>query len=98
MYSYIFEPRAAIEYKEAILWYLEISLYAAENFDKLLKARIDEICLNPTLHNKTRKNYREAVVVKYPFSVIYFVEEEIRTVVIISIFHHKRNPKLKYRM
>jgi len=33
MYNYIFEQRAVIEYKEALLWYMERSINAAENFE-----------------------------------------------------------------
>ncbi len=97
MHNYIFEQRAVAEYKEALLWYMERSIKAAENFEIALLEKLNEICISPPLYGNTTGKFSETNLKKYPYSIIYFVEEEIQTVVVISVFHHKRNPKLKYK-
>lgn len=96
MYSYLFEPKAMLEYKDAILWYLERSVIAAENFEVALMNKLSEVCKNPTLYPVRKLQIRECTIKKYPYSILYFIEDQIRTVVVISIFHHNRNPDFKY--
>ncbi len=97
MYSCIFEQRAVSEYKKALLWYLERSISAAEDFEIILMDKLKTICKNPEMYTSLSKKFRETSLKTYPYSIIYFVEEEIKTVVVISVFHHKRNPGLKYK-
>lgn len=95
-YSYIYEPRAIIEFENAFEWYWEQSHSAAENFESRVKEKIHDICSNPFLYRKIRKHFREVHLKKYPFSIVYSVNEETLTIIIMSIFHHRRNPKRKY--
>ena len=96
-YSIAYQPRALKEYEEAAAWYKERSIQAAENFDSGIKEKIDILRKAPTHYRKTYKEFREVQLYKYPFNIIYFVDEAKKLVVISSIFHHKRNPKTKYR-
>ena len=43
------------------------------------------------------KNFHEVALTKYPDSLIYLVHENELTVIISSIYHHKRSPQKKYR-
>lgn len=96
-YTYIFEPRALNEYKEAVIWYRERSEIAARNLTKELKSGLEAICDNPLLYRNTYKIFREISLKKYPYCIVYFVDERTKTVIITSLYHHKRNPKKKYR-
>jgi hypothetical protein len=42
------------------------------------------------------KNFRELNVRKYPFTIAYAFDENVRLVTVISFYHHKKNPKNKY--
>jgi len=97
MYTYIVEPKAQEEYEQSIQWYGVRSEAAALNFIYSIESAIMVICKNPFLYKKRYKFFHEAVIKKYPYSVIYTVEEKINTVVIISIFQHNRNPKKKFK-
>lgn len=44
----------------------------------------------------TRQEEGELTLKKYPFNLIYYIDEERQRVVIVSIYHHKRNPTGKY--
>jgi len=95
-YTHIYEADAQLEYEEAILWYLEKSNQASRNFELEINEKLKEICLKPTLYRNTKKYFREALLKKYPFSIIYFIDEEHHNIVITSVFHNSRNPKKKY--
>jgi hypothetical protein len=47
MYSYSFDPVAAIEYEEAYHWYLERSSVASDNFIVAVDNAIKAICTHP---------------------------------------------------
>ena len=95
-YKYIYAPVAFIEYKDAISWYDMHSKRAAENFVIAVNEKIKSICKNPTRYRNTYKIYRETSLRKYPYYLIYFIDESKRIVVITSVYHHKRNPRRKY--
>lgn len=52
---------------------------------------------NPLLFKVSKKEFRDAKVSIFPFLIIYKIDYEKNVVVIISIFHCKRNPKQKYK-
>jgi plasmid stabilization system protein ParE len=95
-YRVTFRKRASEEYLDALLWYKYRSIYAAENFVIVINETIKNISLNPKKYKNTYKEFYEAKTKKYPFSIVYFIDEEIKTIVIVSIFHFKRNPRKKF--
>lgn len=97
MYQYILDPKAQKDYEDSIEFYAERSELATLNFIDLVELTIDLICKNPSINRNKYKNYFEIVLDKYPFTIIYAIEEEIKLIVIISIYHHSRNPKYKYK-
>ena len=96
-YKSIFSERAAKEYFDAIAWYKKRSLQAAGNFVSFVRQTLDEIEGQPDHFRLTYKNYHEAKIKKYPFSIVYFIDKKEQVVVITTIFHHKRNPRKKFR-
>lgn len=98
MYNYLVEPKAQKEYDESIEWYSERSELAAINFIKSVDAALLLITKKPYQFKNTYKNFREVSLKKYPFAIIYSVEENLKIIIIVSIYHHKRNPKKKYKL
>jgi plasmid stabilization system protein ParE len=96
-YQYIFLEKAQEEYEIALNWYKEKSLKATENFVNELKRQISVICEDPSRYRNTYKNYRETSLKRFPYSIIYFIDEDQKIIVIQSIFHHRRNPRNKYK-
>ena len=95
-YSHIFDSVAAKEYEEAFKWYEERSFFAADNFLLAVENAIHLICANPHRYRNTYKSLRELTVKKYPFNLVYFIDENKKLIIIVSLYHHKRNPKTKY--
>ena len=96
-YIIAYQQRAIEEYEEAVSWYKERSTKAAEHFDIEVKNKINILRGEPTRFRKTYKDFREVKLNRYPFNIIYLVDEAKTIVVIASIYHNKRNPKKKYR-
>ena len=96
-YKHIFEPAALDEYSAALEWYYERSENAAMNFVKEVKDKIKEVCSDPLRYRNTYKQFREKSLKKYPFCIVYLVDEVEKVVVISSVYHHKRNPRKKFR-
>lgn len=95
MYKIVYRIKALEEYEKSVEWYGQRSTRAAENFIVAVKEKLEIIKNHPTRNKKKYKNYYEASLKKYPFTIVYIIEES--TIVIIAIYHHKRNPKKKYR-
>ena len=95
-YKVSYRERASQEYLDSLFWYKEKSVYAAENFVEAINQTLDKIAINPTIFRNTYKQFYEARTFKFPFSIVYFIDEEAGTIVVVSIFHFKRNPRKKF--
>lgn len=95
-FAHIFEPRAADEYEQAFIWYEDQSFSAADNFVIAVQEAIKNVCEHPYRYRNTYETFREITVKKYPYNLIYLVDETNALIIIFSLFHHKRNPKKKY--
>jgi len=96
-YSIIYRLKAQSEYYAAIEWYRIHSERAAINFEIAINDKINILRTNPEYFRKTYKQFHEVALNKYPYSIIYLIDDKNNSVIIASIFHHKRNPKRKYR-
>ena len=95
-YQHYFEPRALKEYLKAVKWYKKRSHLAAANFVKEMDAAMSTICSQPDRFHTSHKQFRETALKKYPFYIIYTIEEQKKQVLIFSVYHFKRNPLRKY--
>ena len=96
-YVIAYQPGAIAEFEAAAFWYKERSIQAAENFETAVNKKISILRIQPTQYRKTYKEFREIRLDKYPFNIIYLVDEVKMKVIISSLYHHKRNPKKKYK-
>lgn len=55
------------------------------------------ICEHPKRWRNTYKGFYEINVRKYPFLIIYIIDEIEKIVVVTSVYHHKRNPENKFQ-
>lgn len=95
-YKYIFGPIAADEYEEAFNWYEEKSIVAADGLIIAVQEAIFVVCANPDRYRNTYKNLREVTLKKYPYNLIYYIDESEKLIIITSLYHHKRSPRKKY--
>jgi toxin ParE1/3/4 len=80
---------ARIEYRESILFYLEeASAEIAADFDDEIQTTLNLICKAPFLAKQVSPGIRERLVDRFPFSIIYSVEDG--DVIVLTIKHHRR--------
>ena len=96
-YQHYFEPRALKEYLTALKWYKKRSYLAAPNFVKEVDTAINSICADPFRFRLSYKQFKEISLEKYPFYIIYIIDEQKKQVQVFSVFHFKRNPARKYK-
>ena len=95
-YRVIFHPEAETELYESVIWYEEVLSGLGGEFLKEVEKIIHHLNLHPFIYSKKKKNYREAVLRKFPFVVVYKINARKKEVNILSVFHTSQNPKKKY--
>jgi plasmid stabilization system protein ParE len=95
-YKLVFTPKALRNYTDAVEWYCEQNIQAAENFVMETERKFNLIRHNPLQYSNYYKYFRETVLNKFPFSIIYFMDTSNKTVIVSAVFHHSKNPKTKY--
>lgn len=96
-YKISFRKRASREYLTSLIWYKQRSLQAAENFIEAVNEALERLIINPKQYRNTYKQFYEIGLKRYPFAIVYFIDEEENQIVVVSIFHYKRNPRNKFR-
>ncbi len=86
--------KANIEWKEAFEWYTNISAKNGVKFHNAGIERVNEIAKAPHRFGpvRNRPRYRRAKIKRFPYLVVYRIDEANQKVYIISIWHDKRNP------
>jgi plasmid stabilization system protein ParE len=96
-YSFRLEQEASKEFVEAFVWYGE----QQDGLDKLFKLAFDTklalILKNPYHYKASYKKYHEAFTDKFPFSIVYTIDDKNKEITVIAIFHTSRNLKKKFR-
>jgi plasmid stabilization system protein ParE len=78
---------------DAYLYYETQQNGLGERFLMQLGKFFDEICENPKHFATKKKNFREAYIRKFPYIIIYEIENE--KIVVFSVFNTSQNPKKK---
>ena len=96
-YSFILRQEAVKEFTEAYVWYEEQQEGLGDQFRNEFQEKLELICNNPFHYKKPYKRFHEALTHRFPFLIVYTVEEKVNQIVVIAIFHTSRNPKKKFR-
>ena len=95
-FNYTLLEPAQEEYESSLKWYVVRGEQSAENFIKAVDVALALICNYPTRWRNKYKNFYELGVKKYPYIIIYTIDDQNKLIIVHSIFHHKRNPLKKY--
>lgn len=91
MAEILFHPEAAREYRDSLNWYAERSRRSAERFEQAIDLVLNQILEKPSRYGQYDDNHREAILTRFPFSMIYRVMPN-GDVLIIAIAHASREP------
>ena len=97
MFQLILHPTAQKEYEEAMIWYEQQKPGLGKRFEIAVDAIIKKIQTNPELFGYSRKPFREASVILFPYAIVFKINKSNQTVYIAAVYHTSRNPKKKYR-
>jgi plasmid stabilization system protein ParE len=95
-FSLIISEKAEIQIEQAIFYYDLLSKRVADNFIVELQICFNSIEKNPEMYQIIKNNFRQAPLKKFPYVVIYSIEK-LQKVLVLSIFHTSRNPKMKFK-
>ncbi len=91
-YEIIVRPEAEGDLKEAFYWYEEQNPGLGLEFLRCVDAAFDILKRNPKIYQKIYKNIRRTLTRRFPYGVFHIIEGN--KVIIIAIFHAKRDPGL----
>jgi hypothetical protein len=95
MYQLVLKPGAILMTRDAYDWYEAQRKGLGEIFLADLDACYKKIQTNPAANSKVKRNYRQRRLLRFPYVVVY---EIMRTdIVVLSVFHTRRNPKHKFK-
>ncbi|WP_018627349.1 type II toxin-antitoxin system RelE/ParE family toxin [Niabella aurantiaca] len=66
-------------------------------FEAKIELTLTKIAQNPKAYKYGMGPFREAGVATFPFIIVYEIDEQHKTITVLSVFHTKRNPKNKYK-
>lgn len=84
-------PEAEAEMADAFDWYEDRVPGLGSDFLLCLDAVLRAIVRSPQQYPRVHKTVRRALTRRFPYEV-FFIEDDER-VVVLSVFHAKRNPK-----
>ena len=84
-------PMARQEYLDAVDWYQQRSQAAADRFVAEIEHVLAQLGVNPARYGWYDDEYREAVLLRYPYSVVYKVDAS-GDVLVVAIAHASRAP------
>ncbi len=96
-YKLIFNSIAENELISAVEWYEEQEFGLGERFERETEKQLQKIVTNPVAYHFSKGKFREASIDRFPFTIVYVINERKKTIYISSVFHTSRNPKGKYR-
>jgi plasmid stabilization system protein ParE len=87
----VFRPIARRELDDAIAWYESERPGAGIEFATELATLLTRIATKPKQFREVRAGVRRAVLRRFPYTIHFLLE--LDRVVVLAVFHAKRNPK-----
>ena len=95
MYTLLLKPNAIEMAKDAYQWYEERQTGLGDLFLAELENCYDKLEVWPTSYNKIKKNFRQILLRKFPYVLVYEIINH--DVVIYAVFHTSRSPRKKFK-
>ena len=85
--------------RKAKKWYLGINAELGEDFKLKVNEEFDYIKQYPKHYQKKYEELRQAIVTRFPYTVYYLIEEELKMVVVIGVLAQKQSfDRIKKRL
>ena len=90
MIKILFHKLAGKEFLEVRDYYDDLVFGLGEKFVTEVERCLNIITTNPLAYPVTKQNVRKAVIIKFPFSILYRVDGNV--IYILAVMHQKREP------
>ncbi|MEC4005706.1 type II toxin-antitoxin system RelE/ParE family toxin [Flavobacterium sp. SUN052] len=94
IYKVVFDPRAIIDIQETVTYYDSKKEGLGLRFYETLEEHIAIISKTPFFQLRY-KDYHALPIKKFPFIILYYIDENLKIVYIMSVFNTFLNP-IKY--
>ncbi len=91
-YRLIIRKRAGLHLYDTYEWYEQKRASLGSEFLLSVEAALNAIQQNPYLFSVRFKNVRCALTPRFPYGIFYIIDGD--KIIVISVFHLSRNPKL----
>jgi plasmid stabilization system protein ParE len=89
---YSFHPEAKTELTIAVKYYESRKLLLGRQFATEVSLGIQRIVAHPTMWPFIRPGVRRCLLHRFPFGIIYHIDEENNHLFILAVMHLHRNP------
>ncbi len=93
----IYSQKARDEFKDAVKWYEEKEAGLGIDLEKEIITKVEMITKYPLRYRVSKGYYRQTLIKRFPYLIVYRYNKLKQQITIASIFHTSRNPKYKYR-
>ncbi len=93
----IYSQKAREEFKDAVKWYEEKEAGLGSDLEKEILTKVEMITNHPLRYPLGKGYYRQTLIKKFPYLIVYRYNKLKHIITILSIFHTSRNPKYKCR-
>ncbi len=90
MFNLILSPPAETDARDAALWYERQRYGLGADFLLTLEAEFTAITRTPFLPAEQRLGFRRRILKRFPYTIIYKIEDQ--SIIIVAIWHFKRKP------
>lgn len=87
----VFRRVARQEMDESIAWYETKGAGLGKEFATEIEKFLDRIASNPEKFQRVREMVRRAVLLRFPYAIHFLIESE--RIVVLAVFHVRRNPR-----
>ncbi|MEO6452880.1 MAG: type II toxin-antitoxin system RelE/ParE family toxin [Ginsengibacter sp.] len=97
-YYYWLHEKVQIDFNEGFAWYENKLEGLGHEFLAAVEEKIAEIVSHPeTFGSKGNPYYREALLDRFPYVIVYRVYERKKGIFISALHHAKKSQRMKYR-
>ena len=89
--KHVFHPAALIKYSEVVQYYAQHRTAIAQAFIDAVENTIHRICESPTTWQIIDKDVRRCITRKFPYGILYTVEEDEILILAIMDCSHEPN-------
>jgi len=92
IYKYLLSPFAELDLDSIQEWYIKYDQVIFKKFDIEFENCLGHILSNPHQYPVVHNSIRRAILKQFPYSLFFKIIED--RIIILSVIHHKRNPKI----